>query len=379
MIAILLTSLLAVWQQQTPDNPPDQIDVLVADGSWRRGILEKTGAVRGEDGSDLLQRAIGWIPKRDRVVQQRRPFALAQLADGQMLVGSFGGFVTTESGNVSRWKHSGLGMVSVPIDKTALIQFEPLAGSLTAADADVVLLRNGDRLSGFVKSVGGEVEMEVQGVVQPVPVERIAGIALVHAVQKGGSVRVWVDDGSVLDATRIEGGLMGGISMWGLTLFAGKSALSLMTDDIEGVALQPQRLRSLALQTPRVDASTAAALPRVHRDPPQVGDVRTAPLSAAAITIRGPIRLVYEVPEGFTTLSATAEIPAAFRQWGDVVLVVRQGEKELLRQPMSGTKPTCSITLPIVAGPLEIEVEEAANGPVGDTVVLTRALLINTD
>jgi hypothetical protein len=376
MITALLTSLLAISQQQTPAHTPDQIDVLGADGSWRSGILEPTGAVQGEDGSDLLQRAIGWIPKRNRVLQQRRPFALAQLADGQMLVGSFGGFVTTESGSVSRWKHHGLGMVSVPIDQTVLIQFEPLAGSLTAADADVMLLRNGDRLGGFVKSVSAEVEMEVQGVVQPVPVERIAGIALVHAVQKGGPVRVWIDDGSVLDATRIDGGFAGGFVLRGLTLVAGKSTLPLMPDDIEGVALQPHRIRSLALQSPRVEASTAAALPRVHRDPPQAGDVRTAPLSAASISIRGPIRLIYEVPEGFTTLSATAEIPAAFRQWGDVVLVVRQGEKELLRQPMSGTNPSCSITLPIVAGPLEVEVEEAANGPVGDTVVLTRPLLI---
>jgi len=378
MLAVLLASLLAVAQPQAAQTPTE-IDVLAANGSWQAGVLDATGAVRGTDGSDLLQGAIGWIPRRDRASPQRRPFALAQLADGQILVGSFGGFAEAESGSVSRWKHAGLGVVSVPVDQTALIQFEPLPTALVASESDVIVLRNGDRVCGFVKSVGAEVEMEVQGSVQRVPVERIAGIALVHAAQKGGPIRVWLDDGSVLDAARIDGGFAGGFALRGLTLVAGKSNLPLMPDDIEGVALQPARIRSLADQAPRVENPTAAALPRAHREPPLVADVRSAPLSAATITLRGPIRLVYEVPEGFTTLSATAEIPLALRRWSDVVFVVRQGGRELLRQPMSGTNPRLPITLPVVAGALEIEVEEAGNGPAGDTVMLARPLFINAN
>jgi len=382
MLAELVASLLLVTQpkQSKPAAPEaiPEIEVLVADGAWRTGFLEASGAVRGADGTDLLSGALGWIPKRDRAAQQRRPFALVHVADGQILVGSFGGFVANESGSASRWKHAGLGMVTVPLDQTALIQFEPQASNLQAAESDVLLLRNGDRLGGFVKSVGAEVEMEVEGTSQPIPVERIAGIALVHAAQNGGPIRVWLDDGSVLDAARIDGGFAGGFALRGLTLVAGKSNLPLMPDDIAGVALKPSSLRSLAVQSPRVEASTATALPRVHREPPTVGDARAAPLSAAAITLRGPIRLIYEVPEGFTTLSATAEIPQAMRRWGDVVLVLRQGERELLRQPMSARNPTCAIALPVVQGVLEIEIEEGAHGPVGDTVILARPLLIKT-
>lgn len=378
MLAVVVASLLAIAQSQAAQ-APTEIDVLVANGSWQAGVLDTTGVIRGADGADLLKGAIGWIPRRSSAVERRRPLALVQLADGQVLVGAFGGFVATEGGSVSRWKHAGLGIVSVLLDQTALIQFEPLQRTLTASESDVILLRNGDRVSGFVKSVSTEVEMEVQGSVQPVPVDRIAAVALVHAEQKGGPIRVWLDDGSVFDAARIDGGFAGGFALRGLTLVAGKSNLPLMPDDIEGVALQPARLRSLADQTPRLGEPTAASLPRAHRELPQVADVPSAPLAAATITLRGPIRLVYEVPEGFTTLSATAEIPHALRRWGDVVLVVRQGTKELLRQPMSANNPRLSIALPIVAGALEIEVEEAGNGPVGDTVILTRPLLINTN
>jgi len=378
MFAVLLASLLAVTQSQTVQ-APTEIDVLVANGSWQTGVLDPAGAIRGPDGSDLLKGAIGWVPRRETAVKQRRPLGVIQLADGQVLVGSFGGFAAVESGSVSRWKHSGLGNVSIPLDQTALIQFEPLLTTLVASDSDVILLRNGDRVSGFVKSVGTEVEMEVQGSVQPVPVERIAGMALVHAEQKGGPLRVWLNDGSVFDAAQIDGGFAGGFALRGLALVAGRSNLPLTVEDIDGVALQPARLQSLADQAPRIEDANAPALPRSHQEPPRVTDGRSAPLSAATITLRGPIRLIYEIPEGFTTLSAIAEIPLAFRRWGDVVLVIRQGGKELLRQPMSGSNSRHSIALPIVAGELEIEVEEARHGPVGDTVILTRPLLLNTN
>lgn len=380
MVAVLVASLLAVAQAQTAA-APTEIDVLGIDGSWRTGVLDERGAVRREDGPNLLEGAIAWIPKRDRAPQQRRSLAAVQLSDGQRLVGSFGGFATTEIGSVSRWKNLDLGSLSVPLDQTAQILFEPSAnaGTLEAFDSDVILLRNGDRVAGFVKSVGTEVEVEAQSIVQAIPVERIAAMALVHTEQDGGPIRVWFDDGSILDATKIEGGFAGGFALRGLTLVEGRSNLPVMPDDIEGVVLQPQRLRSLADLTPQMEGPTAATLPRAHREPPRVADVRSAPLSAATITLRGPIRLVYEVPEGFTTLSANAEIPPALRRWGDLVLVIRQAEKELLRQPMSAAHPNAAIALPIVAGALEIEVEEAAHGPVGDTVILARPLLIRTN
>lgn len=384
MLAVLLASLLAVAQAQTAA-APTEVDVLGTDGSWRTGVLEDRGAVRGEDGSNLLQRAIAWIPRRERAPQQRRSLGAVQLSDGQRLVGTFGGFVTNESGSVSRWKNLNLGSLSIPINQTAKILFESSAGAgtLEAIDSDVLLLRNGDRVAGFVKSVGTEVEMESQGTIQPVPVERIAAMALVHAEQKGGPIRVWFNDGSILDATKIEngfaGGFVGGFVLRGLTLVEKRSNLPVMPDDIDGIVLQSQRLRPLAHLTPRMEEPTAAMLPRASHEPPQVADVQSAPLSAATITLRGPIRLVYEIPEGFTILSATAEIPPALRRWGDLVLVIRQDEKELLRQPMSAAHPNAAIALPIVAGALEIEVEEAGHGPVGDTVILARPLLIRAN
>ena len=76
-------------------------------------------------------------------------------------------------------------------------------------------------------------------------------------------------------------------------------------------------------------------------------------------------------------LLAYAELPVSARAWGDLELVVRDGNAELLRKSLSRDTPNATIDVVVPGTDLVIELEEAGNGPVQDTVVLHWPLLLS--
>lgn len=354
------------------------IEILTNRGVWVRGMADDQGILRGAGGVDLTASALAWIPIVNESVVARPPFSVLRVNDGQVIVGSFGGFHEGVSGSVIRWKHPGLALVDLPVDKAAIIQLQPMETAPRAVDADEIVMRNGDRVKGFVESFADPMTIESLGVRRDISVDRIAGIALVSTAPAGGAVRVWLAEGSVIDGTSLYGGPSGSFVLSGLTIALGRPTIALLADEVLCVAQFPKRIMPLSSLKPRVIPPTREALPRAEYPAPKI--VRDdAPLGASTIEIRGPEGLVYEIPQGFSVLNAQVEIPAALRVWADCELIVRQNGRELARHPLCAATPRAHLMAVIQEGPLEIEIEEAGGGPISDTVILRRAILIAAD
>lgn len=369
--ASFLSLLLSASAETTP------VEVLTPQGQWVDATIDGSGIIHSETGIDLGSTALAWIPKSDGVgAIERRPFAFTKLTDGQVIIATFGGFHVEPSGPVARWKHPGMGMMDISVDRTSFIQLQPMEQPVFAANFDEIVLRNGDRLNGFIESFAEPIIIENAGVKREVPLDRVAGIALVSAQPKVAAVRVWLSDGSIIDGTSMTGGFGGGFVLQGMSLGMSRSSQPILTDEIRCVSQSPKRMVPLSQFKPTVLPPISPSLPRAEYPTPIISKVE-APLGASAIEIRGPERLIYEIPKGFSIFSAEVEIPPTILDWADCRFVIRQNNQEIARYSLNKKNPKARIGVTIQSGPLEIEIEEAAGGPVGDMVILRRAILID--
>ena len=353
------------------------VEVLTLQGQWVDATIDEVGVFRFENGNDAGLNVLAWIPQDDSIERiVRRPFSFTKLTDGQVIIASFGGFHGNRDDLVVRWKHPGMGMMDIPIERTSFIQFEPMSQPPSAIDLDEIVLRNGDRMNGFIESFTDPIIIENAGSKREVPLDRVAGIALVSAPPQIAAVRIWLSDGSIVDGTSITGGFGGGFVLQGMTLGMSRSSQPIFSEEIMCVSQSSKRIIPLSLIQPKVFAPTTIFLPRAEYPTPIISTIE-APLGASTIEIRGPERLVYEIPKGFSVFSADVEIPPAVLGWADCAFVVRQNGQELARFSLNTKNPKERVRVTIQNGPLEIEIEEAAGGPVGDSVVLRRAILID--
>lgn len=355
------------------------IDVLNSRAEWAVATVDDKGAFRNRAGEEVGATAIAWIPLTSLLSPPaQRPFAALSANDGQFIPGAFGGFVDAPEGASVRWKHLGLGMIDLPTEQLASIQFQPTSIVSHAADADEVVLRNRDIVRGFVEKFGDPIILDTAGEKKEIAIDRIASLTLVNTKRPSGVVRVWIRDGTVIDGSAIRAITSGAevsFILEGMTLVTGRPPLALMPEEILAVRTSGKRILALCDLQPTVLAPTTQALPRCEYPPPTITQ-QNAPLAAAGLEVRGPLRLIYEVPQGFTTFNATAEMPPSMRTWGDCVIVVRQDQRELARSEVSAKNPTVQIHIAIHAGPLEIEIEEGGGGPIGDTIILRRAMFV---
>ncbi len=381
-MVLLETSILALAANGVDFVP--SVDVLTPQAVWVEGSIDDQGVFRNRAGEDLAATALAWLPRESLdSPPPQRPFAVLAANDGQRVPGAFGGFIESAPGKEStvRWKHLGFGMIDLPTQQIASIQFQPTRAMARATDSDELVLRNGDVVRGFVERFAEPLIVDSGGVRHEISVDRVASLALVSPTQPQGAVRVWITDGSVIDGTAIRvvrSGTDTSFIVEGMPLIPGHPPLALMPQEILGVQTSATRILALSSLTPAVTAPTTPALPRAEYPAPRV-EQRDAPFAASSLEIRGPLRLVYEIPQGFTTLNMTAEMPPSARTWGDCVIVVRQAHHELARHHLWAPNPIVQIGVPIHSGQLEIELEEGAGGPIADVVNLKRAILVIAD
>lgn len=362
----------------TADRSGISWEALSQRGEWAGGIQDESGAVRNQSTTDVFTGALALRRVIDPTPPTSVPITTMHLSDGQVLVGGFAGFIDREGRDTVRWKHPALGLIDVPVDRVAWMQFDSSSQDTRGGDADTVVLRNGDRIEGFIDSWDSPLTIDVKGQRQEVELNRVAAIWLVSKATVRHDVRVWTADGSVLDGDTIDGVPGAAFVLSGVDLAVGGASLTLLAEDVLAIERHPNRLLPLAKLTALVGPSRAAGLPRAAVSTPK--RLReSAPLGAATISIRGPQRQVYEVPQGFTIFCADVSIPASMAPWTDCTLVVRQGDTELARMPLSREVPHRTLRVPINAGLLEFDLEEGAGGPVGDTVLLERGLFVAPD
>jgi len=282
------------------------------------------------------------------------------------------------------WKHIGLGAIDVPLDRVAGFSLQGGAPIPVAQAADVVVLANGDRIEGVVERIGETFTIEQDGQRRDVPVDRIAACGFVTSPAARLPVRVWQADGTVIDGTELRpvGDLA--FALAGPSLIPGRNLIRFSAEELHGAAfggaagLRIVPLSALAPSAaPASDVTLATGVPSA----PVALDA-DAPLGLAAMEIRGPVRLVYEVPKGSERLMGELSVRDRLREWAHAPVIVKQGGRELLSATLDAARPVISLDLrldPSLSGPdaaLSIEIGEGQRAGLGDVLVLDRALVL---
>ncbi len=325
--------------------------------------------------AQLAQPLLAVAPSADR---QEQPAAAPSLrtVDGQRLPGRLAGTAEGEESVV--WAHDAFGAVVVPLERVAqavLRAVEP--GAAVAAipppqqgGDDELLLVNGDRLSGFLRSLGDPVQLETDdGAVVEIPPDRVAVAQLANPPEPRQGLVVWLEDGSIVVVASLAPVEEGDVE---LTLPTGQSAVYPLAS-IQAVAFEAGSLRALASIEPALQKGPADRLwtPPLRR----LGSA-DQPLDLIDLVFPGPMRVEWPLPDNARRFVAVAELPVEVRDWGDCEIVVRVDGVEKLRRRLSGDEPKVEINIPARGSTLSIEIEEGRYGPIRDEVVLRRPALL---
>ncbi|MEO1718225.1 MAG: hypothetical protein AAFR76_14075 [Planctomycetota bacterium] len=299
--------------------------------------------------------------------------SMLRLTDGRRLTGSLS--AQADLPEVLRWQHPVLGGVDVPleqIDRLVLPRATVGAGSvefLPPADrSDVVLLRNGDRLKGFVVDLGRDAVIEVDGREVVVPMEAVHQVALANPRERWSGPMVWLLDGSVLgaDEIRFEDG----------RFILIEDAATLTEADATGpgqsITLRPDHVSAVSFDTRRL-------VPLASLVAEEGAGGRDGVFGAAPIEVSGGSRIEVGLPASARRLTLTSELPLRSRAWGRCELVLSADGVALARIPLSAADPVDEVNLDIAgAQTLEIVLEPGEFGRV-QTAIEIRAALVAVD
>ena len=315
-----------------------------------------------------------------------------ELTDGRRLLGSL---VQEEApDDAIWWEVDGLGVVRVPLEEISRIVFADVRAPDGEPAEDLVDLRNGDRTSGFVASIGERVVIETGGADIDLPLAYVAAIALANPGSSLEGTVAWLASGAVI---RVEGfGPNEGGRVELLTTGASypteagldedeaeqPTRPTVALGDLWAVAFEAERLTPLATLPP---ANQRPSEGRRWTEPLRMEDPREALLGAPTMTVPGPMSVTWTLPQGATRFATTASLPPAMRLWGDCELVVRittsDGRRELHRARLHDESPVSVVNVALPASgealrELSITVEPGEFGPIQDRVVFVRPLLL---
>jgi hypothetical protein len=302
---------------------------------------------------------------------------------GETLLGSLGpAGEGKDAGETVVWQSRRFGDVAFKLDDLAAVDLLPLEDSPGAAapGEDVVRLVNGDRLRGFVESVGGAgdagatLELEVEKKKRTLPIERVSRVEFSNPRKALAGTMIWLATGETLRVTKIAG------TAADTTIVRDGKELLFPTEEIVGFVENAGAVLPLARFAP---ATTEPYGTRSVADPIEVGDIGV-PLGAADVTLPAPMVVTWSLPEGAERISMRAVLPAACRVWGDCVLVVEQtgvkgiGGKELARVRLNGETPEADLNMELLTGggPLRMTLDPGENGAIQDRVVLRQPLIL---
>jgi hypothetical protein len=280
------------------------------------------------------------------------------------------------SPDVLVWQHDWLGALDIPLEEIAALTFRPAEPLPEPGQTDAVVLRNGDRLEGFIASLHDPVslELDMDGVRRTVdlPRERVASAALVTARRAPDRQRVWFRDGTVIDVAELAVGDDGFVRIRAALASTGSAPKQVPLRDVRAILFAPGAFIPLASLTPTHVESAAAR----YVVPPPEALVDGPALGLPSISYRGPILVRYLLPAGSRRFAADLDLPESARAWGDCEVIVRVDDVEAYRTHLNGATPATSLNVPLTGSELVIELTQGANGPIQDHVVLHRAMLL---
>lgn len=344
-----------------------------------------------------------------------RAVSTLELVDGQRLTGSLSaptGNAGPEADQSLRWNHPRLGVQSIPLERVHTLRLAApatpearLALARQAAlpgtpDGDVVLLINGDRLTGFVDSIGGpsgEVVITPQSTPGAKPqsvhiaLEQTAYIALANPLVRPAGIMLWLADGSVVTTDRFEFDAAAGR----ITLAARGAPASPVP--APGASLDLADLRAVALDAARLApvsslklARFAPASGRRLAEPPQIvpaSEGAPSPLGADDILLPGPMFVEWQLPARATRLAGWITLEPSAWSWGDCTITIgllepgrNEPSEALARQTISASQPIMpvNVELPAITGDVRVRItlDAGPSGPIQDRVRLRRMLVV---
>lgn len=370
---------------------------LLDDGTMTRGELSQLsdeGLVLVESEAD--QRTIRWARCAGVILGHDPGVAsttggVIMLADGQRLPGR-----AEMNASGWRWWQPWLGVMETPPSNLRWVSFDGAAPPSPSPDADVLLLRTGDRLEGFVTRIADPLSIEPRSGGEPmmIPAASIASIAFVAADPgaKERRRRVWLRDGTVLDARsmRFDGGDL--LMLEGLAIEGAPAGVTVPINRVAGIAGDGPS-RPLALGDVRTVETPQGSELRYVTTPPErllwpdrraerrsledrEGlDASAWPFHAPSIAFDGPaiLRVTIEEP---AQLCARLRLPRDRRPWGRFDLLVRSGGTVLARASFDASSHTHLICVPVEPPAVEFEIVDTGGGAVQDGVVIEHGVLI---
>ncbi len=249
-----------------------------------------------------------------------------------------------------------------------------------AADADVILLRNGDRLEGFVDQLADPVLITVDGTPRSIPFQRVAAVMLANPATPPAGPRAWLLGGDVVAAT------LASFKTGAMVFRRDETYFELSPDEV--LAYAPDAAALVPLSSLSPSAQTPAA-GRRWTPPLRVRAGLSEPLDLRVIELPGPMVVEWTLPPGSTRMAFRAELPVSARLWGHCVLrveTVTQGAAAALAtHVLSAESPLADFNAELSAPAagsegvtLRLTLDEGERGPIQDRVILHDALILTT-
>lgn len=335
--------------------------------------------------SHFVQIRFGQIEDDGSTVSHNEGAVFIDLVDGQRLAVQWLG----ADGQTLHVRHALLGEMWVNVEDLLALTRGTMKEPSRRLAGDLVVLANGDRIEGFVATVGGssiEIQTEHADATIMLQADRVVGLYLNNPARPNGPTGhlVHLKDGSAVLASKLE-------------IADGQLLLETPAPQWPeaGLETKPRSkpdpdVRQIALeQVERIDlASEGGRLVEVIELDGQViagGEVFTLPMPPQVcpdgVLLHAPVTLAYELPERTAQFAATAELsihpedPDGSLQWADFQLTIRVDDRVLLRHRITGQDPRVSIRVPVHGRKLTIELDPGANGPVMDRMLLRDAIL----
>ena len=300
---------------------------------------------------------------------------LVILADGQRLPGELLSNAAPEQ-DVMVWSHLRLGRIPVPLDQIARVHLTvDRAIPEETGEADYVQLANGDGVSGIIISIGDPIAMETIGEdagIVDVPLSRAQSISLVHQSRPSSGTRLWLSDGTIVQASGIVLGEDGYLRFE--TPWSGESDAPppVQWADVDAVEFNSTRLLPLA----SLDPSHVDGPKTRYTVPPPKSQAGFALLGMGEVSFQGPMEAHYTLPQGASRFAGRCILPPQARQWGDVTLVVRDDGEEVFRTRLNAQIATDRFNVALSGSELSIELIDSGRGPVQDVIILERAVIL---
>ncbi len=334
------------------------------------GVL---GVVRPNDVPPGRDRSVGWARDDSRRLESAKRGTMV-LDDGQRLVGEL-----LLSGERAAWQPNWLEQRAIDpsITRCIVLQGEdPPPAELE----DVVHLRNGDRATGIIQSVGGSgimVETVSGGTrsTTTIPWDAVRAVAFVAPPRPRAGVRVWLDDGSVVDGASLEwNGPADAVLVGPRSQDGGKVRIE--REWIVAAELVPGAVRPLTsfigestVPDGEVDVRYAVAPPKPERG--------TWAFDAAPLVMEGPVRVACASPGAPARLLATVRRADRAALAGSLTFVVRSGGTEVVRHRMAKGDASFELRAELADSPFEIVMLADDGSIAGDCVELRRAVVVS--